>query len=612
LAQLLAHAIYRWTLDPAAAGDPDCTLASRGRRIRPGDILVLVRRRNAFFEELVRDLKALDVPVAGVDRMVLSDQLAVMDLIALGQAMLLPEDDLTLAAVLKSPLFDVDEEQLFALAHGRPGSLWDALRRAAGKTAAAPALVETYALLSTLLARADYQPPYEFYADVLGRLRGRQRLLERLGPEAADAIEEILNQAMLYEQEQLPSLQGFLHWLASGAQEVKRDMEHGGDAVRVMTVHGAKGLQAPIVILPDTLQTPDSKESLFWLESEAGLPLWTVASELDGPAAASARAEARRLQAQEYRRLLYVALTRAEDRLYLSGWQTQKAPPEGAWYNLVARGLAKAPAAESFAFDLPESFPESVRGGAWEGEAWRLVSPRRGAVEEAGTETPGRDAVQDDVGAEWAMPLPDWARAPASQEPQPTRPLMPSRPDAPAPALRSPLGPQEGARFRRGRLIHKLLQYLPELAPAARPAAARKLIAGELMPSDRLDPDEIVSESLAVLSHPDFAGVFGPGSRAEVPIVGLLNRTGAPQVISGQVDRLVLQGDRLRIVDFKTNRPVPESESEVPLVYLRQLAAYRAILSKIYPGKSIDCAFLWTDAPRLMQISDALLAQHTP
>lgn len=619
LAQLLANVIHRWTLDPSVAGDPACHLASQGRRIRPGDVLILVRRRNAFFEELVRDLKALDVPVAGVDRMVLSDQLAVMDLIALGQVMLLPEDDLTLAAVLKSPLFDLSEDQLFDLAYDRPGSLWDALRRAADKADVAPNLADAFARLSSLLTGADYRPPYEFYAEVLGRLEGRRRLLERLGPESADAIEEFLNQALLYEQEQLPSLQGFLHWLDSGAQEVKRDMEHGDDAVRVMTVHGAKGLQAPIVILPDTLQAPSSRDSLLWLESESSLPLWTVKSELDGPVAATARAAAARLQEQEYRRLLYVAMTRAEDRLYLCGWQTQKAPVEACWYNLVARGMAAVPGAESFAFEIPETFPEALRQGAWLGEAWRLVSPQKPGEEEAATDASGKILTKEaeapgskDAAVGASNDLPDWARGLAGQEPQPPRPLMPSRPSAPAPALRSPLGPQEGSRFRRGRLIHKLLQYLPAVPPASRALAARNLIAGELVPSDHLDLTEVIEESLAVLSHPAFGDVFGPESRAEVPIVGLLERGGVAQVVSGQVDRLVVQVARIRIVDFKTNRPVPASPAEVPVIYLRQLAAYRAILKKVYPDKSIDCALLWTDAPRLMQISDALLAQHAP
>ena len=178
---MIASKIHKWTLDPAAADDQESWLASRGRRVQPGDILVLVRRRNAFFEELVRDLKALNVPVAGVDRMVLSDQLAVMDLIALGQVMLLPEDDLALACVLKGPLVGLSEEQLFKLAYGRSGSLWGALRGQGLAANAPPAFAAAWKHLSQLLAQADFMPPYEFYAEALGRQGGRCKLLARLG-----------------------------------------------------------------------------------------------------------------------------------------------------------------------------------------------------------------------------------------------------------------------------------------------------------------------------------------------------------------------------------------------------------------------------------------------
>lgn len=209
-------------------------------------------------------------------------------------------------------------------------------------------------------------------------------------------------------------------------------------------------------------------------------------------------------------------------------------------------------------------------------------------------------------------PLPLWASLPGPEEPKPPRPLMPSRPSGPEPALRSPLGAQEGPRFRRGRLIHKLLQHLPEVPSHKRKTAAQRLIGAELRQGDGLDGEEIIAETLAVLDHPEFADIFGPGSQAEVPIIGLLEEGAAPQVIAGQVDRLVLGARNLRIVDFKTNRPVPKDETEVPAVYLRQLAAYRAVLSKIYPDKTIDCLLLWTDAPRLMQISDAMIAQYAP
>ncbi|MFQ5467812.1 MAG: UvrD-helicase domain-containing protein, partial [Kiloniellaceae bacterium] len=273
LAQAIAHRIWRWTLesDPATAPGPgdEAWLDSRNRRLRPGDILVLVRRRNAFVAELVRDLKRRGVPVSGVDRMVLCDQIAVMDLIALGRVLLLPEDDLTLATVLKGPFLGLNEDTLFALAHGRSGTLWQSL---AAHAKGLPAARDAYERLKALMARADFVPPYELYSEILNGewrgARGRQLLLARLGADANDPIEEFLSLALAHGRENVPSLEGFLHWIEIGAQEVKRNMEIGADAVRVMTVHGAKGLQAPVVILPDTMQVPKPKDGLFWLDED--------------------------------------------------------------------------------------------------------------------------------------------------------------------------------------------------------------------------------------------------------------------------------------------------------------------------------------------------------
>ena len=548
----------------------------------------------------MRALKALGVPVAGVDRMVLSDQLAVMDLMALGAAMLLPEDDLTLAAVLKGPFFGLSEDQLFELAHGRSGSLWGALQKAAAEQGASMDLRAAFEGLSALRAQADFVPPYEFFADLLGRGGGRCKLLARLGPEAADAIEEFLNQALLYEREQLPSLQGFLHWQARGAQEVKRDMEHGGDAVRVMTVHGAKGLQAPIVILPDTRQMPDGRDSLLWLSDREGkLPLWTVKKDYDGSAAVSARETARRLREEEYRRLLYVAMTRAEDRLYLCGWDNQTAAPDGCWYNLVASALTEMEGVEALTLSR-------AADDGFEGKGWRLSHAGGGdsESEEAGTDI--------EVAATDASDLPDWARRMAPEEPHPPRPLMPSRPSGPSPALRSPLGAGDGQQFRRGRTIHRLLQHLPTVPAAQRPKLARQLAQAEFGPGPQQDLEALVAESLGVLEDPLCHELFGPESQAEVPVIGLVSGRAGAQVISGQIDRLLVSGDKVRIVDFKTNRPVPRDQNEVPPTYLRQLAAYAAVLKTIYPEKSVECLLLWTDVPQLMQISDALIAEYAP
>ncbi|MGH6981539.1 MAG: 3'-5' exonuclease, partial [Stellaceae bacterium] len=355
LARAVARSIKGWI-------DNKELLEARGRPVTAGDILVLVRRRNVFVQELIRALKELGVPVAGADRMKLTDQIAVEDLIALGNFLLLPEDELTLAALLKSPLFDWDDDLLYALAHGRERSLWAELRRRAAER---PEFARAAEELSALLARADFVPPYELYAQVLGARRGRHAMLRRLGPDAADPLDEFLTAALGYERIHGPSLQGFLAWLAASEAEIKRDLDQRGrDEVRVMTVHGAKGLQAPIVILPDTLQAPLQMPKLLW--SADGLPLWTGR---DGGATAHdlAKAEAARRRDEEYRRLLYVALTRAEDRLYVCGWETKRAAPAGNWHELVAAGLAASGKAEQFEF-------AGDGGEGWSGTGWRLVS----------------------------------------------------------------------------------------------------------------------------------------------------------------------------------------------------------------------------------------------
>ena len=610
LAKLIAARIARWTVADPPAGetlrDGEAWLESRDRRLTPGDILVLVRRRNEFVEELVRELKRGGVPVAGLDRMVLPDQLAVMDLVALGRVLLLPEDDLTLATVLKGPLVGLSEEQLFTLAYDRGGSLWDSLTRQARVAGADPAFRAAREHLGALLARADFVPPYELYSEVLTRdwgrgSRGRAALLARLGPEAADPIEEFLSLALAYEREHAPSLEGFLHWIEVGKQEVKRDMEHGQDAVRVMTVHGAKGLQAPVVILPDTMQPPKPRGGLFWTGEQDGerggeLPLWPLRKGYDDELVAAARARAKEVQDQEYRRLLYVALTRAEDRLIVCGWRGAHAAPADCWYNLVAAALATdtTAAAEPVDFD----FASEVADG-WAGPGWRLRS--------AQTADPETDREGSAAARVAAAALPDWTQTPPPPEAVPPRPLAPSRPSGEEPPVRSPLGPDEGRRFKRGRLVHRLLQNLPDLAPGARAAAAARFLASPAHDLSAEERAEIAAATLSVLDDPAFAALFGPDSRAEVPIVGLIDSGDGPQAVSGQVDRLVVGADSVLVVDYKTNRPAPRDEAGVAPVYLRQMAAYHAVLSEIYPDRRIDCALLWTDGPHLMQLSPARL-----
>ncbi|MGH7008106.1 MAG: double-strand break repair helicase AddA [Stellaceae bacterium] len=577
LAEAIAATVKRWI-------DTGERLESSGRPIHAGDILVLVRRRNPFVGALVRALKERDVPVAGVDRMVLADQLAVQDLVALAQFLLLPADDLTLATVLKSPLYGFDEQQLYELAQPRAGSLWDELRRRAGDH---PTFRFAADELAALLARADFIPPFELFAEVLGARGGRRKILGRLGAEANDPLDELLAAALAFERDHGPSLQGFLHWLVLGELEIKRDLnnEAGRDELRVITVHGAKGLQAPIVFLPDTLAVPTQSPDIVWTDD--GLPLWRADG--DAPAARDAVALADQRRDEEYRRLLYVALTRAADRLYVCGWTGRRKSPDEAWYPFVHAGL-KAAGGKAFRFDAADL----IGAEGWSGEGLRLVTQQRAARE---TPTVRRAvALAADV-------LPSWATAPPPPEPAPPKPLRPSRPARAEPPTRSPLGADDGHIFRKGLVVHRLLQNLPRVAREQRAAAAKRFLARPVLGLPPAEQASIAAETLTVLAAPEWADLFGPGSEAEVPIVGLVG----DRAVSGRIDRLLVTDTEIAIVDYKTMRPVPPTEADVPESYLDQLAAYRAALARVYPGKNVRCALLWTEGPKLMWISAAAL-----
>ena len=579
LARRIADEIHGWL-------DTGEILESRGRPIRPGDVMVLVRRRGPFVEPLVRALKDRKIEVAGVDRMVLTDQLAAMDLAALGRFLLLPEDDLTLATVLKGPFVGFSEERLYELCRGRGGRpLWRALAGRAGENADFRGAFEK---LSGWLARADYAPPHEFYAALLAE-GGRRALLERLGAEAGDPIDEFLAQALAHERAHVPSMQGFLHWLEAGTFEVKRDLETGrADRVRVLTVHGSKGLQAPIVFLPDTTRAPAAEPKLFWADAPGGgdaapVPLWSPRRGTDDPVAAAAREAAADRRDREYRRLLYVAMTRAEDRLYVAGW----GKPEksgGTWFAMVEDGLRDA--------------------GAREEADGRLVldSPQRGAPDRAGARAAGPAP---------SPALPAWAAAPPPTEPRPPRPLAPSRMgDDPPP--RSPFEAGGARRLRRGRIVHALLQTLPAVAPERRARAAEAYLA---RPAHGLDPAEraaVAAEVLRLVGDPAFAELFSDRALAEVPIVGRVGAGDGAAIVSGRIDRLLARADGVLAVDFKTGRAAPRDASDAPRPWLRQMAAYRALLREVYPGRPVRCALLWTDGPSWMELPDALLDAAAP
>ncbi|WNK00739.1 double-strand break repair helicase AddA [Thalassospiraceae bacterium LMO-JJ14] len=560
-------------------------LPAQGRPVQPGDILILVQRRRRMAETLVAALKERGIAVSGRDRMVLPDQLVIQDLIALGRLTLLPDDDLNTATVLKGPLAGLNEDQLFALAYDRPGTLLDALRDRYGED---EAYARAWERIGTWRNRADFMPPFEFFSNVLNADGGRRRLLARLGPDAADPIDDFLAAALDFEADHVPSMEGFLHWLEIGGTEVKRDLEQGRNEVRVMTVHGAKGLQAEIVFLADACSVPASQtdDKIRWPDGE--IPMWPGFKSNETEALQAIKQEKREQSLEEYRRLLYVAMTRAKDRLYVTGFTGKNAAGGSSWYDMIETAMTKLGTAETEAddrtrivYDKPQTADPDGGGG------------REGSL---AADTP----------------LPGWAMAAPESEPTPPKPLSPSRPDDEEPPVRSPLDGDDGQRFKRGNVVHALMQTLPELPAQNRREAARAYIARPAHGFDEESQAALVHEVMAVLEDPAFAPLFGPGSRAEVPLTGTIETADGPRVISGQIDRLVHSGGELLIIDFKTNRPPPSRPEDVAPLYLKQMATYSAALRQIFPDIPVRAFLLWTDAPKCMELPDELLAPLAP
>jgi ATP-dependent helicase/nuclease subunit A len=542
-----------------------------GEPVTAGDIMILVRRRNVFSEEMIRQLLDRGVSVAGADRMVLLEQLAIMDLVALGHFALLPEDELNLAALLKSPIGGFAEQDLYDLAQPRNGTLWEELCARAHER---PVFAEAHALLVGALSDADQVTPFEFYSHILNR-GARAHLVARLGLETDDAIDEFLALALAHERAHAPSLQSFLAWFADGAGEVKRDMEQAGGAVRVMTVHGAKGLEAKVVFLPDTFQTPNHEGcgNLLFTDDCAffGMP-----ADLECEAVAAAKAAAHEREMCEYRRLLYVAATRARDALIVCGYHTgnRNEPAPECWYSMLeaaGRQLGKQ---------------EEIDGETIVaiGSSFMVSAPVTGHPPE--------------------RRLPNFLRESAAPEPIAAL-LRPSRiPGLEEPLGASPVGQKAGSRFRRGVLMHALLAKLPDLPRDQRDGTGLAWLARQGLTG--AEAKSLLNDVHSIVDAPQFSALFGDNSRAEVAITARFPELGnAP--ISGQIDRLAVTENSVLIADFKTNRDVPGSATEVPRLYLAQMALYRGALRKIYSGKDVTCALIWIDSALLMPLPDELL-----
>lgn len=596
LAVMVAEKIEDLLSDPEERIPPSES-HPKGRRIQPRDIMIVVQTRSGFGDALARVLKTKDIETAGVDRMKLTQQLVVRDLIALGTVAVLPEDDLSLAVLLKSPLIGLSEKALFDLSYGRHKQpLWQTLR---DKARAGDAdLQSAWAFVSEAMGRADFAPPFDFYQWALTAEKGRTRLLSAHGEAAKDPLDAFLALALDYNADHAPSLQGFLGWIERDQVEIKRQMEEGAGGVRILTAHAAKGLQAPIVFLPQTTKAePQYRLGLFWADTEAGSApiLGPSRQALDPDCVKALRAARATAQEQERRRLLYVALTRAEDRLYVCGWDTGAKPDVLArtWHGLTQAGLESIARHQTQAVDYAD-------------EPMLIL------------DDPGEHGLADDIGLEDLItarhPLPDWWGAPIQASPGAAMIQAPSRliadppPDAPPVLLPLDWGDKSKAaatRFSRGLIIHRLLEKLPALPSSDRHLVAARYLTRTETLSD-IEQADILAAVFRVLDHPDFAALFQPDSLAEASIAGMIGG----QPVGGIIDRMRVTDDEVLIVDYKSNRPPPSTAEATPPQYLTQMAAYRDLATQTFPGRTVKTALLWTEAPRLVVLPNALLDAH--
>jgi len=557
-------------------------ISTKGRALRPEDVMILVRKRGELAALLVARLHAHGVPVAGIDRLRLDAPLAVKDLLAAARFALQPGDDLNLAALLVSPLFGLTQQQLFDVAFGRGGGLLAAVT-------ADPAHSTTRDALGRILAAADLVTPYRFFEELLsGPLDGRRKLLQRLGNEARDPIEELLNAALLFEESGAPSMQLFLDWFDRGEVQIKRDPSAPLDAVRVMTAHGSKGLQAPLVVLADATGDPDRSPGggLGWPAEEGADPVPVIRprSHERFPPFAELMGIGEKRDLEEHWRLLYVAATRAEEWLAIGGAlgpMAKGVPPQRSWYTALATALdgLDAPSVDDPIWGtMRVHAEEGARGAA---RLLRVMPPES---------TP-----------------PEWLWKAAPQESRPPRPLAPSSIGSDT-VTNPPPGPETRWAAERGRLLHALFERLPALAPETRDAAADRWLKRSAGLADADLRRALVEDACAIIGDPAHVAIFSADALAEAPIAAVVDG----QVIAGTVDRLLVTPDRVTIVDFKTGRRVPGGLDQVPAHHLMQMGAYAAALAVIFPGRAIDAALLYTSGPMLVPLPGATLEAHKP
>jgi len=571
VAERVARQVKGWIRD----GRP---LGPRGRPVTADDVLILVQVRSVLFHEVIRALIREGIPTPGADRLAVTTHIGALDLMALGDVLSNPADDLQLAALLRSPLFEVSEDDLYEIAHARPeGSwLWSAMERSS-----IPSVKAASEALHHWRGRLDFERPFNFYTDVLYREGGLRKFRARFGSEIDDVVAEFLDLALAHEQSPQPSLLGFLVELRSREVTIKRELGETGSGVRVMTVHGAKGLESPIVILADAATTEAGRDRRSIFMTDAPLFFHASSKEMHVTETMEHRELAEALQKQEYWRKLYVAMTRAEDELYVTGALTKTGKLEGTWYEAIAEALR----------------PHSRVERDADGNETALVFPSEGSAAGAAN---GNARAATPTGPLHLEPLPKYT---LRRIVRPSRAAADAEPETVLDSAIERLGDRRDpdAARREGIALHALLQHLSGLPIEDREAVAQKALP-LLLPDAGDARDAIGAKARSILGRPELAHLFGADSRAEVPILAQGLRKGAPVTIAGRIDRLVVTPGKVLVVDFKSDARPPTEAAQIPAAYATQLGLYARIAGLLFPGHLVEAAILWTALESLMNL----------
>lgn len=531
------------------------------RPVQPKDFLILVQRRSGIFPDIIQACKEIDLPIAGADRLKVGAETAVRDLGALLSFLATPDDSLSLATALRSPLFGWSEQELFTLAHHRETEhLWATLRDLDVE------FPDTVSVLKDLRANVDFLRPYDLIERMLTRHRGRKRLLARLGAEAEDGVNALLSQALSYERATVPSLTGFLTWMETDDLEIKRQIDSASNQIRVMTVHGSKGLEAPIVILPECgKRTLSIRDDIILMDDT---PVWRMGAGQQPDRMVERLDSMKAAQQEESLRLLYVALTRAEKWLIVAA-SGELENSGNDWHQRVGGGMKASGAVDLI---TPVGMGMRVEHGAWVFDIPDVAPPS----------DPGVSGLPD-VFTRSAPPA------------EPTLAILSPSDLGGAKALAGE-GLDEETAKAYGTLLHAFLETLPNADPDNWTTIIGRLSEGSPVPEPL--KDEAEAEARAVLRDAQLAHVFSKDTLAEVPVSAKLGS----HRMHGTIDRLIITDDLAQIIDFKTNRHVPSDPTQCPEGVLRQMGAYAQAIQNIYPNHRVETWVLWTRTCKLMHL----------